>query len=65
MFRMIIRILLIGTAVYYGWQYRYRLMNVVLSNGWLRRMLVSGTLNMPFVRQRMVQGIFSEAAGPR
>jgi len=52
---------MIGTAIYYGYHYRYKLMNIVLSNAWLRKLLVSGSLSLPFMREQMMQSVFSSA----
>jgi hypothetical protein len=59
MLRVLVRIALLGTSVYLGIRYRYRLLNVALSNGFLRRMLVSSSLNVPGVRKKMIEGMFS------
>ncbi|MEC2054282.1 hypothetical protein I6J18_20620 [Peribacillus psychrosaccharolyticus] len=59
--KTIIRIIMIGTAIYYGYRYRYKLMNTVLSNPWLRKMLVSGSLSLPFMRNQMMHSVFSSA----
>lgn len=60
MFRWIIQIFLIGFAVYAGYRNRYRLVNAALSNSFLRRFLVKRSMDLPFVRGRMVQNMFSQ-----
>lgn len=59
MVRWMIQIFIIGLTVYMSYQYRYRLLNVVLSNGVMRRILVSRSLQLPVVRDRMMQSMFS------
>lgn len=60
MLRLIIQIFLVGLVVYAGYQNRYRLLNVVLSSGILRRFLVTKSLNMPMFRDKMMQSMFSQ-----
>lgn len=60
MVRWIIQIFLVGLTVYMGYQYRYRLLNIVLSNDVMRRILVSRSLQLPIVRDRMMQSMFSQ-----
>ena len=61
MFRWILQVFVIGLMVYLGYSNRYRLLNVVLSNGMIRRFLVTRSLNVPFVRDRMMQGMFNRS----
>lgn len=63
MLRTIVKIAMIGTAVYFGYHWRYRLMNFVLANSFLRKMLVSGAFGSRAVREKMMQGLFSEGNG--
>jgi hypothetical protein len=60
MLRLIIQIFLVGLAVYAAYQNRYRLINVALSNGILRRFLVTKSLDMPMFRDKMMQSMFSQ-----
>ncbi|MDM5211698.1 hypothetical protein QUF94_09615 [Peribacillus sp. NJ4] len=60
MLRLIIQIFLVGLVVYAGYQNRYRLLNVVLSSGILRRFLVTKSLDMPMFRDKMMQSMFSQ-----
>ena len=60
MLRLIIQIFLVGLVVYAGYQNRYRLVNVALSNGMLRRFLVTKSLDMPMFRDKMMQGMFTQ-----
>ncbi|PLT34708.1 hypothetical protein [Bacillus sp. V5-8f] len=56
--RLILRMAMMGGAAYLGFRYRYRLLNTALSNSFLRKLFVKGSLNMPGVREKMVQGMF-------
>ncbi|MDQ0218312.1 hypothetical protein ELQ35_12535 [Peribacillus cavernae] len=58
MLRLLLRFTMLGGAVYFGFRYRYLLLNTVLSTGFLRKFLVTSTLNMPGVRNKMIQGVF-------
>ncbi|MCM3674116.1 MULTISPECIES: hypothetical protein [Bacillales] len=60
MLRLIIQIFLVGLVVYAGYQNRYRLINVALSNGMLRRFLVTKSLDMPMFRDKMMQSMFTQ-----
>ena len=60
MLRLIIQIFLVGLVVYEGYQNRYRLLNVVLSSGILRRFLVTKSLDMPMFRDKMMQSMFTQ-----
>lgn len=60
MLRLIIQIFLVGLVVYAGYQNRYRLINVALSNGVLRRFLVTKSLDMPMFRDKMMQSMFTQ-----
>ncbi|MFD0048351.1 hypothetical protein ACFVHQ_03250 [Actinomycetes bacterium NPDC127524] len=56
--KLLIKIIAIGSLIYLGFQNRYRLLNVFLSNSFLRRFLVSSSLNMPGMREKMMQNMF-------
>ncbi|MDO7488145.1 hypothetical protein [Peribacillus sp. NPDC096448] len=60
MLRLIIQIFLVGLVVYAGYQNRYRLINIALSNGILRRFLVTKSLDMPMFRDKMMQSMFTQ-----
>lgn len=60
MFRVIVQIFLIGLVIYAGFKNRYRLMNVALSNGMIRKYLVTKSLNMPILRDKMMQSMFTQ-----
>ncbi|RFU65704.1 hypothetical protein [Peribacillus glennii] len=58
MIRSLVRMSMMGGAVYLGFRYRYRLLNTALSNSILRKLFVKSSMNMPGVREKMVQGMF-------
>ncbi|MDP4163028.1 MAG: hypothetical protein Q8906_13480 [Bacillota bacterium] len=58
MSRMITSILMIGTLGYFGYRYRYRLLNVIIGTGWMRRLAVGSVMNMPGVKDKMMQSMF-------
>lgn len=60
MLRLVVQIFAIGLVVYAGYQNRYRLMNVALSNSMVRRFLVSRSLDMPLLRDKMMQSMFTQ-----
>lgn len=58
MVKWIIQVFLIGCAVYIAYKNRYRLLSVLLSSGWIRRLLVSRTLDLPMIRDGMMNRMF-------
>ena len=47
MSRVITSIFLIGSIGYFGFRYRYRLINLLLASGWLRRLAVGSIMSFP------------------
>ncbi|WP_096201263.1 sodium:proton antiporter [Bacillus sp. FJAT-45350] len=43
---------------YFLFRYRYRVLNFVLSQRWIRRAVVSYTMQIPFVRNNMMSNMF-------
>jgi hypothetical protein len=58
MSRMLTSILLIGSIGYFVYRFRYRLVNVLMGSGWLRRLAVSSIMSLPGVRGKMMQSVF-------
>ncbi|WP_066312212.1 sodium:proton antiporter [Bacillus sp. FJAT-29814] len=58
MSRMLTSIFMIGSIGYFVFRYRYRLMNLLFSSGWLRRIAVSSVMSMPGVKQKLMQTVF-------
>ncbi|MEH7483250.1 hypothetical protein V7157_19715 [Neobacillus drentensis] len=58
MSRMLTSILLIGSIGYFGFRYRYRLINVLLGSSWMRRLAVGSVMSFPGVKQKMMQSVF-------
>lgn len=55
----LLQILLIGTVGYWVIKNRFRVMNFILSNRWIRSFVVSQLMNVPFVRKNMMGAVFS------
>ncbi|RDU35376.1 hypothetical protein DRW41_18125 [Neobacillus piezotolerans] len=51
---------LFGTAGYLIFKNRYRLMNIVLGTGWVRKVAVRTIMGMPGVKRRMMNSVFGE-----
>ncbi|WP_110927408.1 hypothetical protein [Bacillus massiliglaciei] len=60
MIRSMMNFFLIGLLAYAAFQNRYRLLNLVLTNGTLRRFFVSKSMNLPGVREKMMSGMFNQ-----
>lgn len=58
MSRMLTSIFMIGTIVYVAYRYRYRLLNVLIGTGWIRRFAVGSFIFLPGVKQRMMKLVF-------
>ncbi|RFU66795.1 hypothetical protein D0469_16900 [Peribacillus saganii] len=56
--RMLWRLIVIVGASAAAIRYRYRLMNMVLGNSMLRKFVVSRSLNVPLLRDKMMQSMF-------
>lgn len=59
MIRWVLQVFAIGLAVYVSYANRYRLLNLILANGMIRKFLVTRSLNIPFVRDRMMGTVFN------
>lgn len=58
MSRMLTSIFTIGSIGYFIFKYRYRLINVLLSSSWMRRIAVGSIMSMPGIKQKMMQSFF-------
>ena len=54
----IISILFIGLSGYFIFQNRYRAMNVIFRNAFIRRIIVSSVMGIPGVRDRLLSMVF-------
>ncbi|MFD2446058.1 hypothetical protein ACFSO7_19040 [Bacillus sp. CGMCC 1.16607] len=59
MTRLFTSIIMIGTLGYTVFRYRYRLMNMILGTGYLRKIIVRLVMNIPGIRKRMISTVFS------
>jgi hypothetical protein len=57
--RKLLSIFMIGLAGYYLFENRYRVMNGLLGNRFLRRLAVGSLMGLPGVRNKMLQSVFS------
>lgn len=65
MSRILTSILMIGSIGYFGFRFRYRIINVLLRSGWLRRIAVGSILSFPGVKNKMMESVFGRpATGP-
>lgn len=51
-------ILMIGTAGYAVYRYRYRLINVILGTGWVRKAAVSTIMGLPGTKKKLMETVF-------
>lgn len=58
MSRMLTSILMIGSVVYFAFRYRYRIVNLLLAAGWMRRLAVGSIMSIPGVKRKMMQSVF-------
>mgnify|MGYP007126044449 CR=1 FL=1 len=59
MLRYLFKTLILGVVVSSLIKNRYRIMNWVLGNRYIRKMVVSGTMSLPFVKQILMNSLFS------
>ncbi|WP_034645665.1 hypothetical protein [Bacillus methanolicus] len=55
---MLTSILMIGTVVYLVYQNRYRLINLLFGNSFIRRLLIKIFMNVPGVKNKIIQSVF-------
>lgn len=60
MSRMLTSIIMIGSIGYFLYKYKFRLINVLLRSGWMRRIAVGSIMNFPGVKQKMMQSMFGK-----
>ncbi|EWG08951.1 hypothetical protein [Cytobacillus firmus] len=58
----LLSIFMIGLGTYFAYHNRYRLINVIFGNVFLRKLLVTSVMSFPLVRDRMMSSVFS--SGP-
>lgn len=58
MSRIFKSILMIGTVGYLAFRYKYRLLNVLIGTGWVRRLAVGFAQKLPFSRNKLMQFVF-------
>jgi hypothetical protein len=58
MSRILTSILMIGSIGYFCYRYKYRIINILLGTGWMRRLAVGSIMSFPGVKQKMMQSVF-------
>ncbi|MBU8879384.1 hypothetical protein BGM26_10350 [Bacillus sp. FJAT-29790] len=54
----LLSIFMIGLGGYLVFQNRYRVMNVLFGNSFIRRILVNSFMSLPGIRDRMMKSVF-------
>ena len=62
MSRMLTSIFMIGSIGYFGYRFRYRIINLLLRSGWMRRFAVGSVMSFPGVKSKMMQTVFGRPA---
>ncbi|WP_241657832.1 sodium:proton antiporter [Anaerobacillus alkaliphilus] len=50
---MLTTLLVTMLSVFFVYRYRYRIINIVLGTRWIRRLAVTGALQIPFIKNRL------------
>jgi hypothetical protein len=58
MSRILSSIFVIGSIGYFGFRYRYKIINLMLGSSWLRRVAVGSIMSFPGVKRKMMQSVF-------
>lgn len=59
MVKRMLSIFMIGLAAYFLYENKYRVMNGLLGNRFLRRLAVGSLMSLPGVRSRLLQSVFT------
>ncbi|MBT2677504.1 hypothetical protein J7E38_00745 [Bacillus sp. ISL-35] len=59
MARKMVSIFMLGLAGYLVFENRYRVMNMLLGNSFLRRVAVGSIMGLPGIRSKMMGSLFS------
>lgn len=49
---------MIGSIGYFVFRFRYRIINLMLRSGWMRRIAVGSIMSFPGVKNKMMQTVF-------
>jgi hypothetical protein len=58
MSRMVTSIFMIGSIGYFAFRFRYRIINILLRSGWMRRLAVGSVMSFPGVKSKMMETVF-------
>jgi hypothetical protein len=62
MSRMFTSIFMIGSIGYFAFRFRYRIINLLLRSGWMRRIAVGSIMSFPGIKNKMMQTVFGGPA---
>ncbi|SHF61085.1 hypothetical protein [Ornithinibacillus halophilus] len=60
--RIVVFLTCLATVVTMIYRWRYRVMNMILAVGFLRKIAVSVSMNMPTLRSKIIPSLFSQSA---
>ncbi|BAB05139.1 sodium:proton antiporter [Halalkalibacterium halodurans] len=60
MFGRIVSVVALIGSLYFAVRYRYRVLNAMLGQRWLRRIAVSFAMQIPFVRNNLMGNLFNQ-----
>ncbi|PLS01759.1 hypothetical protein [Neobacillus cucumis] len=58
MSRILTSIFMIGSIGYIVFRYRYRIINILIGTGWMRRLAVGSIMSVPGIRQKLMSTVF-------
>lgn len=58
MSRILTSIFMIGSIGYVLFRYRYRIINILIGTGWMRRLAVGSIMSVPGIRQKLMSSVF-------
>jgi len=65
MLKKLVSVFLFSITGYFIYQNRFRLMNGILGNAFLRKFAISSLMGIPGIRQKIFQSVFSGQSGIR
>ncbi|WP_160721685.1 hypothetical protein [Bacillus sp. USDA818B3_A] len=63
MSRLLTSIFMIGSIGYVVFRYRYKIINVLIGTGWMRRLAVGSIMSFPGIRQKLISSVFGGPSG--
>ncbi len=59
MVNRLVSLLCLAISFYLGYKYRYRIINITFKKPWIRRFLLGLAMQIPYVREQMLNTIFT------